>query len=70
MFTFSTRDYKYSHDKEPRGKGFWAFSLKGKNEPVYWANEDKAITLTEAKKKAENHYKSQGITHGIIVIEP
>ncbi len=46
-FDFSTREFRFSHGKEPRGFGGWAFSIEG-SEPV-WAPSS---TYADAKKWA------------------
>lgn len=44
---FNTREYRFSHGKEPAGRGSWAFKLPG-NPDLVWHNG----TYSEAKKAA------------------
>jgi hypothetical protein len=68
-FWFSQQKYLYNHGKEARGRGCWAFSMDGESD-IFWANFDRAMTLTEAKKIAIEHYKKIGKNGGKIYIEP
>lgn len=47
-FEFSTRDFLFSHGKEPRGYGSWAFEIEGG--PAVFAPTS---TYAEAKKWAK-----------------
>jgi len=62
--TVSTTSYKWSHGKEPRGFGYWAFYM-GKettdSEPVWFTGK-----YAEAKKQAIAHAKGLGITRVIV----
>ena len=52
-FDFDTREYSFSHGKEPRGYGSWAFEFEGK-EPV-WAPTS---THADAKRWVRQHIRS------------
>lgn len=58
---FSYRDYVAAHGVMPRGKGNWAFSTKRFPNPdeVFWAFG----TLTDAKKKAREHFKGAWLVY-------
>lgn len=44
----STTDYRFSHGREPRGRGDWAFFFEGEAEPRFFRG-----SFAEAKKQAE-----------------
>lgn len=46
---FDTREYRFSHGREPRGRGAWAFEVNGH---TVWAQKNgiMSMTYTEAKK--------------------
>jgi hypothetical protein len=48
---FSTTEFSFSHGKEPRGYGSWAFEIPG-SMPVWFAP---ASTYADAKKVARAH---------------
>jgi hypothetical protein len=50
---FSTREFRFSHGKEPKGYGSWAFEFEGRG-PV-WAPTS---TYAEAKKWIKEHIRS------------
>lgn len=51
-FEFNTRDFRFSHGKEPRGFGSWAFEIEGHE--LVWAPTS---TFTDAKKWARAEAK-------------
>lgn len=47
---FSDREYRYEHDRAPRGRGWWLFTFEG--------HEFEHIgTLTEAKQACREHIR-------------
>jgi len=52
-----THKFKFSHGKEPRGRGFWAFDIAG--ETVYSKG---SMTYADAKKMAIEKAKAKGKT--------
>lgn len=52
---FNTREYEFSHGKQPRGYGQWAFFFDSDPEP-FWATGSYA----EAKKMAKAYAVSKG----------
>jgi hypothetical protein len=52
-----THKFKFSHGKEPRGRGWWAFDIAG--ETVY---TKRSMTYADAKKMAIGIAKEKGKT--------
>ena len=70
-YIFSTSLYEFEHGKKPTGRGCWAFSVKGRQNSLFWTNYDKAENLSEMKKKAEQMAEEMKIPHGsTLIIEP
>jgi hypothetical protein len=64
---FNTSEYRFSHGKEPRGTGSWAFStvkapVAGVNE-IFWFNG----SYGDAKKAARKYFKGFGATYMVYV---
>lgn len=64
MYDFRDVLYIRSHGKAPRGRGQWAFEMKGRSE-VLFAGCCK--TLTEAKREITERLKAEGVPSGTIV---
>lgn len=62
MYDFRDILYVRSHGKAPRGRGNWAFELKGRTEPLFAFG-----TLTEAKREITARLKDEGVPSGTIV---
>jgi hypothetical protein len=77
-YYFSNIDFEYSHEKAPRGKGYWAFTVKGVEAPHITEHcmldrygrrtdttffIDEYLTLTEAKKLACKLLEKNGISY-------
>lgn len=60
MYNFSNSHYQWSHGKNPRGFGNWAFEIGDK---IWFATG----TLAEAKKKVSVVLKAEGIPAGTTV---
>lgn len=62
---FCTREYRFSHGKEPRGYGSWAFFFdrKFKIEDAFWVNQS---TYGDAKKAARAEAKRRNV--GIVFV--
>ncbi len=56
----SKRNYEYTHNKKPRGKGHWVFSANGIQIGVEGS-------FSEAQRKARKHFRSMGHTGDIHV---
>lgn len=81
-YTFSNKDYLLAHGTNPRGRGSWAFEVKGEHAisaeqyvythygktkyTVFWANGG-SCTLTEAKKRAAQMLAAAGVPDVITV---
>lgn len=64
IFEFNTRDFRFSHGKEPRGHGSWAFEIVGRETvlaPTSNYAAAKKWAIAEAKKLAPAGYA--GIVH-------
>lgn len=48
----STTDYQFSHGKEPRGTGQWAFIFDGNYDEPYWAYGSYTQASNDARKLA------------------
>lgn len=59
---FSTSNYHFTHGRNPRGRGHWAFDIGGE---VVWAmdqNRNMTLTYSEAKRAVTPIAKAAGIT--------
>jgi hypothetical protein len=69
---FSTREYEMNHGAKPRGRGNWAFVDQRFARSadylarVYWAGSD--LLLSEAKKKAAEHFKAVPGFSGVVEV--
>lgn len=64
MYFFENVRYIRSHGKAPRGRGQWAFEMKGRSEVMFSSFN---LTLSEAKKEITLRLKSEGVPSGTIV---
>ena len=65
---FNTDQYVFSHGKEPRGRGSWAFSFNDRNAPieqVFFAPH--SHTFRDACTAARQEAKRRGNVHTIYV---
>jgi hypothetical protein len=53
--TFSTSEFQFSHGKQPRGEGYWAFFFDRDSEPQFWSG-----SYAEAKRQATAYAKANG----------
>lgn len=81
-YTFTDKDYLLAHGKNPRGRGNWAFEVKGEHAisaeqyiythygktkyTVFWVDGFN-LTLTEAKKQAAQMLAAAGVPAGTTV---
>lgn len=59
---FNTTEYQFSHGKQPRGRGSWAFAFS-RNAPVeemFWTPG--STTYAEAKKMAKAEAERRGVS--------
>jgi len=47
---FRTHEYEWSHGKQPRGYGYWAFSFPGTQADFFWFQG----SYSDAKKAAKD----------------
>lgn len=64
MYYFEDARYIRAHGKKPRGRGWWAFEIKGRAEAVF-ASGNKS--LTEAKREITQRLKDEGVEAGTII---
>lgn len=59
---FDTGLYFFSHQKQPRGRGSWAFEFEDSREPWFAPS---SLTITEAKKAAVAEAKRRAGPTGV-----
>ena len=52
---FTTREYEFTHGRQPRGYGQWAFFFDGESEPQWYTGR-----FSDAKKSARAYAASKG----------
>lgn len=71
MVSVYVDQYVYEHDKNPRGRGYWAFKF-GNEKRLHWyppLNSGKyGVMYSDAKKSAIKDAKKKG--HNIILLMP
>lgn len=53
----STSEYQFSHGKQPRGSGYWAFFFDNEPEPMFYAG-----TYAVAKRTAVAYAVTKGFS--------
>lgn len=68
MIDFTTTEYVFSHGREPRGRGGWAFEIPGAagKPEEFWAPSG---TYQEAKKAVIARVRELHPTHRSLVID-
>ena len=81
---FMNGSYIFNHEHAPRGRGKWAFTVRGEHEnvsPEQMIEKINGRTYTtffvpevclysEAKKKAIEMLKAKGITPNVLIVAP
>jgi hypothetical protein len=62
---FNTTEYQFSHGKQPRGRGSWAFFFGPPSDPenfnnVFWTPGN--TTYSEAKRMAREEARQRGVS--------
>jgi hypothetical protein len=59
----STTAYQFSHGKQPRGRGYWAFEFPGSNEPWFVPGEQ---AYSDAKRAAQAEATRRGVSRASV----
>lgn len=65
---FSTAEYQFSHGRQPRGIGLWAFELRLKDgaRHTYWSKNP--ISYSDAKREVSRYVRANSCCSDVKVL--